>query len=164
LARQDRHPRQSAIYPDESDLKSFRSLLLDSSLNPFPMKSAARFRRIFLQQVSRHPFCDVGNATGRRRVRRAGQQAKEQAFASEAGKVPPSPRIPSSSRRRRDKAARQTEIGDQKISFPVGSCWAVRNVFIRPPCPQTVIAGKRLNHFSAGTSRSVSSYSANNPS
>jgi len=40
----------------EPHLKSFRSLLLDSSLNPFPMKSAARFRKIFLHQLSRRPL------------------------------------------------------------------------------------------------------------
>src|SRR5207237_4176098 len=52
----------------------------------------------------------------------------------------------------------------QKTSFPVGACLAVKNVFTSSPSPQTVIAGKRLNHFSFGTSGSVSSQSANKPS
>jgi len=33
----------------------------------------------------------------------------------------------------------------------------VRNVFTKSPSPQTIIPGKRLNHFSFGTSGSVSS-------
>jgi len=43
----------------------------------------ARFRKISLRQVSRY-LCGAGGASGRRRVRRAGQRAIEQAFASHA--------------------------------------------------------------------------------
>jgi hypothetical protein len=46
----------------------------------------------------------------------------------------------------------------------MGAWFGVRNVFTKAPSPQTVIAGKYLNHFSLDTSGSVSSHSANKPS
>jgi hypothetical protein len=57
--------------------------------------------------------CGAGDTDGPD-FRRAREWAVEQAFATEARKVPPSPRLPSSSRLRRDKPARQAEIRDQR--------------------------------------------------
>jgi hypothetical protein len=62
--------------PPKTDLESGCSCH-----DPLRMKSAARFREIFLRQVSRRPSWR-GRCQWRRRVRRAGQRAKEQAFAS----------------------------------------------------------------------------------
>jgi len=59
------------------------------------------------------------------------------------------------------KGRRARSMGPLKVR---GERFAVKNVFTSSPSPQTVTAGKRLNHFPFGTSGSVSSQSANKPS
>src|SRR5262249_24767508 len=53
---------------------------------------------------------------------------------------------------------------DHLISSPVGSWSDLRNVFTNSPSPQTIISGNRLNQRTSGTSGSVSSHRASNPS
>ena len=54
------------------------------------------------------------------------------------------------------KGRRARSMGPLKVR---GERFAVKNVFTSSPSPQTVTAGKRLNHFPFGTSGSVSSQS-----
>jgi hypothetical protein len=104
-----------------------------------------------LSVIGRRPWPDYMTTDNGQQARKArseerGARSEERGARSEAPE---------------GKGRRARSMGPLKVR---GERFAVKNVFTSSPSPQTVTAGKRLNHFPFGTSGSVSSQSANKPS
>jgi len=97
-----------------------------------------------LSVIGRRPWPDYKTTDNGQRT--TSEESKERGARSEAPE---------------GKGRRARSMGPLKVR---GERFAVKNVFTSSPSPQTVTAGKRLNHFPFGTSGSVSSQSANKPS